>query len=117
MKSVLLAGAFALGVAQPAFAGDLDAVRGDWTGSLMGQLTLVLHVADAVTLDSPDQGAAGIPAELTLKDGEYTLTLPSVGADYEAKLSGDGKTLSGEFHQNGQAFPLSFERGPAPAGQ
>lgn len=54
--------------AQALAAGSSPTVQGDYVGAL-GPLHLVLHIAAAPgaglsgTLDSPDQGAAGIPCE------------------------------------------------------
>ena len=94
---------------------------GDWSGALAvgGQsLPLVLHVdPDAVppvTLDSPNQGAFGLPAAESageaVTDGALTVSWPAIGARYEGRLSEGGDTLTGTFRQGPAALPLTFER-------
>src|SRR5262249_22317217 len=62
-------------------------------------------------LDSPDQGANGIPiTALELKDGELTFESKSIGAKYRGKRSADGKSFDGTFNQAGAAMPLKLEK-------
>ncbi|TNE84096.1 MAG: alpha/beta fold hydrolase [Deltaproteobacteria bacterium] len=99
-------------------AASADAVLGDWKGhlELPGlKLRLALHVqgeGDALTatMDSPDQGANGIPASgVTWSDGELRVDMDSLGAVYEAKVEQD--QLVGTFAQRGAKLPLTLERG------
>ena len=63
------------------------------------------------TLDSPDQGAKGIPIdEITVKDADLKLELKKLDSRYEGKLSDDGKQLVGTWKQRGAEFPLTFKR-------
>jgi len=59
------------------------------------------------TIDSPDQGAMGIPISF-ISAGENLLKLEVelIPAAYHGSLSGDGKTLTGEWLQSGKALPL-----------
>ena len=59
------------------------------------------------TIDSPDQGAMGIPISF-ISAGENLLKLEVklIPAAYHGSLSGDGKTLTGEWLQGGKALPL-----------
>ncbi|MFI4936178.1 MAG: hypothetical protein ACHP7N_16310 [Caulobacterales bacterium] len=98
----------------PAVAG-LD---GRWEGVLStpnGSLTLVLRIATAgekttTLMDSPDQGATGIPAVAARTGQKVTIDVPGVSGTYAAELSADGKTLTGSWTQVGQSFPLSLAR-------
>ena len=72
---------------------------------------LVLHL-DPVecTIDSPDQGAYGIPAELkTLNATKAHVEIPSLGASFEGNLMFG--LLVGKFKQSGLEFPMSLKRG------
>jgi len=93
-------------------------VVGTWEGTLdVARLRLVLHIESskegALTgrLDSPDQGATDLPLDSVSVAGDtFRFEMKSLGAMYEGKLASDGDQLTGEFHQGGQAFPLSFKR-------
>ena len=80
------------------------ALLGSWSGKLkVGHisLTLVLHLEQAdgyvkVSLDSPDQGAKGIPAfKEYLSDDSLSVKVETIGMTYRARLK-DGK-LDGTF--------------------
>lgn len=95
-----------------------QSVVGDWYGKLSFSgvnLRLVLHIQDGddgltATMDSPDQGANGIPVETVKFDnGELTLILPRIGAQYTGTLSADGRKLTGTFQQGGANIPLEME--------
>jgi uncharacterized protein len=117
MRSLLVA----LLIAFPILAADPSkpsALVGSWVGLLNVEgkkLKLVIHVKDVkgkltATLDSPDQGAKGIPMpEVEFKDAKARLHSPALEATFEGKLSEDGKTLTGEWKQGGAAFPLEFK--------
>src|SRR5690606_17317113 len=62
------------------------------------------------TLDSPEQGALGIPVEsVSFEEGLITLDLPALNASYEATLTPDG-TLEGVWRQGGMEAPLYLSR-------
>jgi len=95
-----------------------SALLGSWTGKLNvgpASLTLVLHLEQEdgyvkVTLDSPDQGAKGIPAlKEFLSDDSLALKVESINMTYQARLK-DGK-LVGTFAQNGVTIPLVLTKG------
>ena len=97
---------------------------GTWTGALQVgpvKLRLVFHVrADstgqlAATLDSPDQGATGIPLDRVTLDGR-TLQMEAVnlGGRYDGTFNEDGTRLEGTWSQGGNSLPLVLERGEAP---
>ena len=94
------------------------ALIGSWNGKLdVGgfALTLVLNLEQhdgyvGVTLDSPDQGAKGIPAEKEyLSDDSIAVKVTSLDASYRARLK-EGK-LDGTFSQGGFSLPLVLKRG------
>ncbi len=96
------------------------ALLGSWSGKLkVGamSLTIVLHLDQVdgnvkVSLDSPDQGAKGIPASKEyLSDDSVAVKIVSLGATYRARLK-DGK-LDGIFSQSGMSFPLEMSKGIA----
>ena len=74
-------------------------VAGDWQGTLKGpgvELRVVVHVTRAAgglsgTLDSPDQGAKGIPlAAVALTGTTLTFSVPAVNGSYTGTLSPQG---------------------------
>lgn len=87
-------------------------IRRSWSGELetMGQkLPIVMNLVDGkCTLDSPLQGAAGIPAtvQLLTKDS-IKISVESIGASYAARYV-DGQ-LQGTFTQNGIKIPLNMK--------
>lgn len=92
---------------------------GDWVGDLdvgVAQLTLIFRVTrgeDGVlsaTMDSPDQGAMGIPAgSPTLEGDTLTMEIAAIAGRYVGTMVGD--TLTGNWSQGGQSFPLVLVRG------
>ena len=96
------------------------ALLGAWSGKLkVGpmSLTLVLHLEQAdgyvkVLLDSPDQGAKGIPVfKEYLSDDSIAVKVEAIGMTYRARLK-DGK-LDGTFSQNGFSTKLVLTKGVA----
>lgn len=97
---------------------------GDWGGSLQvgsQSLPLVFHIgvgADGTltgTMDSPAQGATGIPVASTTLDGDrLVLELPALGARYEGTLA-EPDRIEGEWSQSGLAIPLELRRDAVPA--
>jgi len=96
-------------------------VQGHWKGAMDVNhvaLRIVFHIAlmpdgsYSATMDSPDQGAAGIPA--TAAEFTYPnvrLEWNGIGGVFTGKLE-NGK-LSGTWRQGKAALPLKLERGAA----
>ncbi len=92
--------------------------QGEWSGNLsVGavSLKLVLHVennggAYTCTLDSPMQGATGIPCTASVIGDSLSVSVPAIGASYKAAMSADGSQMAGTFSQMGQNFPLNLKR-------
>ncbi len=101
-----------------------DSLAGDWYGTLKTgavELRLVFHLKEKAgggwegTLDSPDQGAKGIPLSEVLIEGRtITLRVASIQGEFIGTLSEDGKTLKGEWKQAGNTFPLELKREAKP---
>lgn len=113
--TILLASVVLTGQAQ---VNSTTALLGSWSGKLnVGamSLTLVLHLEQAdgyvvATLDSPDQGAKGIPAfKEFLSDDSVAVKVESIGMTYRARLK-DGK-LDGTFSQRGFSTSLVLTKG------
>ena len=90
------------------------AQEGTWSGSLKVsgmELTLIFDIGDgAATLDVPDQGAKGIPVEVSRDAaGGVTLGVPAIGASFKGLWL--GKTVVGTFTQNGMSLPLTLVPG------
>jgi serine-type D-Ala-D-Ala carboxypeptidase/endopeptidase len=91
------------------------AIAGDYAG-VLGPLHVKLHLkvdaAGAITgaLDSPDQGANGIPcADFRLDGQSLAFSVPAVHGTWKGTVSVDGKTLNGKWDQ-GNPTPLVFTR-------
>lgn len=113
----LLLGALAAAFPMPAFAQETG-FEGEWNGTLhAGGATLRLHLVitagPQATLFSVDQGNAGIPASNAAITGDQiVLAFSVINASFVGRLAGG--RIDGTFTQ-GQAYPLVFERGAAPA--
>lgn len=93
-------------------------VAGDWSGKLNAggqEIPLVFHFSgtdDALTatMDSPSQGANGIPVEkVSFTEGELNLSLMGGAIAYVAQISGD--KMEGTFKQGGAELPLNLSKG------
>ena len=90
------------------------AQTGTWSGKLDIQgtkLSLVFHLDDPnPTMDSPDQGAKGIPIQVTRTEtGLVTIKIPSIGASYEGQWL--LRQIVGTFKQLGASLPLTLTPG------
>ncbi len=90
-------------------------IVGDWNGLLTYQettLPIVFHVANQngnyiTTMDSPAQGANGIPIEMTtFVDGKLTIKSSELRMEYTAEFDEKGESLKGTFNQAGVSIPL-----------
>lgn len=91
-----------------------DAQTGTWSGSLDVQgtkLPLVFHLDEAnPTVDSPNQGAKGIPVQVERTDGGgLVVRIPAIYAEYRGQS--DGSRIVGTFSQRGTSFPLTLTQG------
>ena len=88
-----------------------EAMKGPWSGEIEKfGLALTLHLGDTCSVDSPDQGAYGLKAELKKVDGEsVSLKFPEFHASLQATIQGD--SLIGTFKQMGIKSPIRMGRG------
>jgi len=102
-------------ISTPLFAQE---ITGTWHGVLKvqgTQLRVVFHISKtptgfSTTMDSPDQGAKGIATqETSFEQGVLKISAPAMGLEYTGKLNSD-QTISGDFKQGGQSFPLPLSR-------
>jgi uncharacterized protein len=101
-------------------------LEGEWTGSLQAGdavLHLVLHVSKTpdgsfkATIDSLDQGVYGIEVtSLALKGSDLQLSVSSVGASFEGKISANFAAIEGVWSQGSVGLPLAFHRRAVGAG-
>lgn len=89
--------------------------EGDFEGQL-GPLKILLHLAKSPqgqltgTLDSPNQGAHGIPvADIRVEGATLALRVPAVNGSWTGTISSDATTLTGTWSQ-GTPAPLVFKR-------
>lgn len=97
-----------------------DALVGDWEGSLdtgAGQLPVVFHVtrgddgALAASMDSPTQGAFGIPVTAVSFEGNaVSLEIAAVAGGYTGTLSDDGMSMEGTWSQGTASLPLNLTK-------
>lgn len=103
---------FKPGTPPPAKPSDID---GSWMG-LLDLGTLKLHVVFNIqtgpsglsaTLDSPDQGANGVPTSSITRDGSsLKIEIKKIGGLFEGTIAADHSSIDGTFTQLGAAHPL-----------
>ena len=112
LKGVLIAVFFSIQL----FAQQAD-LSGTWTGKLelpnTVKLTVVFNLkADSIgnyttTMDSPDQGAKGIPTESTKINGDSVeIIIPLVRGSYAGKIFYDEMKIEGKWTQGGMHLDL-----------
>jgi fermentation-respiration switch protein FrsA (DUF1100 family) len=95
-------------------------IEGIWLGTLTvpgAELRIVINLSKnadgklVATLDSPDQGAKGIPVEeVSFVNGHLHLAAKSLNGGYEGNLNSDGSSIDGTWSQNGGSLPLNVKR-------
>ncbi|HSI90006.1 MAG TPA: alpha/beta fold hydrolase [Adhaeribacter sp.] len=99
-------------------------IAGSWNGALnIGgtKLRLVFHINTkpdgtlTATMDSPDQGAKGIPVTSArlVQDSLY-LDIKAIGGSYAGKITGP-ETIDGQLKQAGQTMHIPLAKGEAEA--
>ena len=94
-------------------------ITGQWNGVLKvqgAQLRVVFNVTKTddgalkSTMDSPDQGAQGIPTTTTsFENSTLKITLTSAGIEYIGTI-GDDNVIVGTFKQSGHSFPMNLTK-------
>ncbi len=108
----------------PASAGSGEAkgpsLEGTWLGTLKVsaiELRVVFNLSVKPdgsltgTLDSPDQGTAGIPiSRIGVENERVTIEVKPIGGRYEGTLNGDRSEMSGKWAQGGASLDLVMKR-------
>ena len=109
-----------------------EAVVGAWSGPLKvggTELRIVFHIEPGedgltATMDSPDQGATGIPvSDVAVVGDSVTLAVDRIGGVYTGALADGDTKIDGQWTQGGQSFPLTLtptaeaDTGPPPRPQ
>lgn len=93
-------------------------IAGQWNGVLKvpgAQLRLVFDIQKiangiSATMDSPDQGAKGIPASTSsFENSALKITVANLKIEYEGTLGKDS-IIVGNFKQAGQSFPMNLSK-------
>lgn len=97
-------------------------LAGIWKGKIAAfELTIVFHINEkdgklSASMDSPDQGANGIPCDqVTVTGKNIVISVTSIGGNYTGTISSDGKTIKGKWNQGGGSFDLDLGRNGIPA--
>ncbi|ESU24854.1 hypothetical protein FEDK69T_04070 [Flavobacterium enshiense DK69] len=94
-------------------------ITGQWNGVLKvqgTQLRLVFHITKSgngfsSTMDSPDQGAAGIPTTSTsFENSKLKIEVANAQIEYSGEFKDD--EIIGTFKQSGYEFPMNLSRKP-----
>ncbi len=98
----------------------IEGLDGRWEGDMdiggASPLTIVFRITTdehgtIALMDSPDQMAANIPVNTPVIEGaEVTLTVEQALGTYVGTLAEDGQSMTGEWVQMGQRFPLDLAR-------
>ena len=95
-------------------------VEGNWQGTMDAGGTLlrlilkITKTADGsftASLDSPDQGNAGLPINaMTTTADSLTFEMKYIGASYQGKFNKERTEVAGTWEQGGASFPLTLKR-------
>lgn len=97
---------------EPVKPSDID---GTWLGTLDTgtiKLRVVFHIWNtnhglAASLDSPDQGARGIPVSSVVRNGQkLTMESKAVGGEFVGTINANHAEIAGTWTQGGRSFPL-----------
>ena len=101
---------------KPAKPSDID---GTWMGTLdlgAAQLRVVFHIVNTedgliATMDSPDQGAKGLPTTSCTRDGaNLKIEAKNINGIFAGKIAADLQSIDGTFTQMGASHPLLLKR-------
>jgi fermentation-respiration switch protein FrsA (DUF1100 family) len=102
--------------AKPSQASDID---GSWIGSLdtgAMKLRIVIHIVNTedgltATMDSPDQGANGIPTTSVTRNGSnLKIEANRIGGSFDGTIAADLSSIDGKWTQGGGTIPLLLKR-------
>jgi fermentation-respiration switch protein FrsA (DUF1100 family) len=101
---------------KPAPPSDID---GAWLGALdmkLIRLRVIFHLTNTedgltATLDSPDQGAKGLPATSITRDGSsLTIQMKQIAGEFTGKIKPELDSIEGTWTQAGNSTALSLAR-------
>jgi fermentation-respiration switch protein FrsA (DUF1100 family) len=101
---------------KPAKPSEID---GTWMGTLDTgaiKLRVVFHIVNTedgltATMDSPDQGAMGLPVTSVMRDGtSLKMAAKGIGGVFEGKIADGLSSIDGTWMQGGGSFPLALKR-------
>ena len=101
---------------KPGPPSDID---GAWLGTVEAsgmKLRVVFHILNTTdgltaTMDSPDQGAMGIPATTVTRNGSsLKIEMKQINGAYEGKVSSDLTTIDGVYTYSSGELPLVVKR-------
>lgn len=115
-KIILITAFFAVSILTQNLFAQTD-LSGAWEGVLavnekvklriVFNLSLYENESYNATLDSPDQGAKGIPVEgVKVRNDSIFIDVKAVGGKYIGRINGDQKSINGIWNQGGQSFEL-----------
>lgn len=96
-----------------------QSIAGEWNGAMeiQGmQLRIVFHIIEngdvlEATMDSPDQGATGIPVpEVTFEKPVLNIKMPGLMLEYRGTVNEDFTAIDGKLTQHGMTFDLPLRR-------
>jgi len=97
-----------------------DVLIGSWGGSLdtgAAQLPIVFNISRGddgalnATMDSPSQGAFGIPVDaVSLDTNAVSMEIAAIGGGYTGTLSEDGTSIEGTWSQGGASLTLNVTK-------
>jgi pimeloyl-ACP methyl ester carboxylesterase len=99
---------------------DQKAVVGSWYGSLSVQgvtLRIVFNITDSAgaltaTMDSPDQGAFGIPMDSAIfRNDTLRIKSAAIMGEYVGKINEIGTVIDGTWSQGGMILELNLDKG------
>ena len=96
-------------------------LSGTWSGKLnlpnSMKLTVVFNIEKdtndiyRTTMDSPDQGAKGIPTEsTTITDDSILINIPGIMGSYQGKIFTDSMKIEGKWKQAGMTLELILHK-------
>ena len=84
-----------------------EGLAGDW----LVRIAMAADGSMTAVLDSPGQGARGIPIDaVTFNEPAVKLEAPRIAAVFERQMSDDGLRILGTWMQAGRSIPLTLER-------
>ncbi len=95
-------------------------ISGTWLGTLKVsgiELRLVFNIKEnkdgayTATMDSPDQGAKGIPVDTVILNGKnIRMEVKAVKGYFEGLFNPDSAAISGDWHQSGLSIPITLRK-------